>query len=196
MKMSKIPPLGQGSHASIDDGACIMEAVSFVAGEPWSDHPVCACPVITQFLQSWNDILPDDERDTLLRPLIPRLLGTRGTEALEKRRVMMADDWLINEHTPAWLRLDGLIAQADALSSLPEITDFLQAAARAAAWAAAWNVSRDADRDEAWAEAWNVAWNVALSAARDAARDALNNTRLELQKSAVRLVDRMIEAKS
>ncbi len=54
--------------------ACVMEAVSYVAGEVWSDHPECACPVIASFLRSWNDGLPNDaERTRLLRPLVTRL---------------------------------------------------------------------------------------------------------------------------
>lgn len=31
--------LKAGSHSSVEQGACIMEAVAFVAGEPWSDQP-------------------------------------------------------------------------------------------------------------------------------------------------------------
>lgn len=118
--------LSSGSHTSIEQGACVMELVSFVANEPWSDAPECACPVICAFMQSWNDGLPDGERDALLRPLIPRLIGTRATPEIEQRRAVMAADWLIRSHAPAWLRLAGLTQQADALASLPEITDFLQ----------------------------------------------------------------------
>src|ERR1700689_3092955 len=69
--------LKSGAH-SPDSTFCVMEAVAFVAGEKWSDAPVCACPVISAFLRSWNDSLPNDaERDRLLKPLIPLLVGTR-----------------------------------------------------------------------------------------------------------------------
>ena len=47
-----------------------MEAVAYVAGEPWSDNPACACWTIGNFLREWNDVLPDADRDALLRPLI------------------------------------------------------------------------------------------------------------------------------
>src|SRR5262245_64601994 len=103
-----------------------MEAVAYVAGEPWSDSPQCACPVISAFLRTWNDGLNDADRNRLLKPLIPRLVGTRGSKAVEERRSMMAADWLIRTHTAEWLRLAGLTAQADALASLPEITDMAQ----------------------------------------------------------------------
>ena len=51
-------PLRAMKHASFEDGACLMEAVAWVAGEPWSDKPRCACPVIGDFLRHFNDGLP------------------------------------------------------------------------------------------------------------------------------------------
>ncbi len=125
-RLAEITALAKGSHHEFADGVCIMEAVSYIADEPWSDHPSCACPVIAAFLRNWNDSLSDDERNELLRPLIPRLVGTRGGDALEQRRATMATDWLIRVYTPAWLRLAKLEAQAVALEQLPEITDFAQ----------------------------------------------------------------------
>src|SRR3546814_10282733 len=95
-------PLDSGGHDDINGGMCVMEAVAYVAGEPWSDNPECACPVISSFLRSWNDGLPDDERNELLRPLIPLLVGTRGDKGLEERRALMAADWLVRIHTAAW----------------------------------------------------------------------------------------------
>jgi hypothetical protein len=134
-----------GAH-SPDSTFCVMEAVAFVANEPWSDHPECACPVISAFLRAWNDGLPTDaDRDRLLRPLIPKLVGTRNPK-LEERRSLMAADWLVRVHTPAWLRLAGLKKQAKSLESLPEITTMAQipsikgpieAVRKDAAWAAA-----------------------------------------------------------
>src|SRR5882724_4636780 len=101
---------------------CVMEAVAYVAGEPWSDHPECSCPVISAFLRAWNDGLPTDaDRDRLLKPLVARMVGTKNP-ALEQKRSLMAADWLIRVHTPAWLRLAGLTAQADRIANLPEIT--------------------------------------------------------------------------
>jgi hypothetical protein len=258
-----------GAHPP-DSTFCVMEAVAFVAGEKWSDSPECACPIISAFLRAWNDGLPTDaDRDRLLKALVPRLVGTRN-KALEEKRGVMAADWLIRVHTPAWLRLAGLTAQADSLANLPEITAFAQfpplrgsleairedaaaawaaardaawdaagaaardaawdaardaarAAARAAAWDAAWAAARDAAwaaardaardaawdaaRDAAWAAARDAAgaaaWAAARAAARDAARDAAGDaaakklapTRDALQKSALELVERMIEAR-
>ncbi|GGG51478.1 hypothetical protein GCM10010964_43360 [Caldovatus sediminis] len=185
-KLDALGPLKAGAHPGPDAGACVMEALSYVAGEPWSDSPDCCCPVIAAFLRAWNDGLPDDERDALLRPLIPRLVGTRATPAVERRRALLAADWMVREHTPAWLRPAGLTAQADALAGLPEITDVAQvpsirsaieAAQRdaAAAWDAAWaaaGAAAWAARAAARAAAWDAARAAARAAAWDAARVA------------------------
>jgi hypothetical protein len=185
-RLAQITTLKEGSHEDFETGACIMEAVAYVTGEPWSDHPACACPVITTFMISWNDaLLSDEERTRLLLPLIPKIVGTRGSEALESRRATMAADWLVRTHAPAWLRLAGLTAEADALAGLPEITDFAQTpsimeplrASRVAAerkWAAAGDAARDAVRAAAWAAAGTAAWAAAVAAwaAAGTARDA------------------------
>ena len=97
--------LKSGSHATREEGVCAMEAVAWLAGEPHSDAPECASPVIAAFLRSWNDNLPTDEdRQRLLRPLVPLVIGTRADNATELWRSYMALDWLVRVHTPAWLR--------------------------------------------------------------------------------------------
>lgn len=214
-RLANITALDRGTH---DPGAsmCAMEAAAYIAGEPWSDHPECVCPVIGAFMRSWNDALPDAERSALLLPLIAKTIGTRGSDALANRRAVVATDWLIRVNTPAWLRLAGLTEQADALAKLPEITDFAKMpglmptlkavrkdAARAVARATA-RVAADAALDAAWdasrAVAWGVAfwtgprvvaWGVALAAVWAAATKKLAATKTELQASAVQLVERM-----
>jgi hypothetical protein len=183
--------IGHGSHdAPAVNGpasgqACVMEMVAYVAGEPWSDHPKCACPVITSFLIRWNDDLPDADRTRLIKPLIPKVADTRSTKAVEERRSFMALDWLIREHTPAWLGLVPALAQhVDVLKALGEVCDMDSATAAGnavraaqkdadAAWAAArdaaWDAARAAARDAAWAAARDAAWDAARAAARDAA---------------------------
>ncbi len=178
--------LGRGSHSAPNNGmtaACVMEAVAYVAGEPWSDHPKCASPIITSFLVSWNDSMSDEDRQ-MLKPYIPRLVGTRTMKKDEETRAWMLTDWLAREYAPAWLRLAGLTSQAEALETLAPLTSATSArkaqprldearAAGAAAWAAAWDAARDA--------------------ARAAARAALQPTTKGLQASALLLLDRMIE---
>ena len=194
--------LGRGSHDAPSNGlveACVMEAVAYVAGEPWSDHPACASPVLRSFLVSWNDSLSDDDRQ-MLKPYISRLVGTRTTEADETARAWMLTDWLARECAPAWMRLAGLTEQAVALEGLAPLKDGCSARAAqptlaqarkgsAAAGAAAWDAAWDAAR----AAAWDAARDAARAAARAAAWDALTPTVAGLQQSALLLLDRMIE---
>jgi hypothetical protein len=188
--------LDRGGHESPEAGMCLLEAVSYVAGEPFGDHPECVSPVIAAFGRRWNDALSDEDRNRLLRPLIPLLVGTRTTPEDEEMRAWMAVDWLARVHTPAFLRLAGLEEHARALESLARIADATTAgaaqprlnAAGAAAWAAAWAAAGAAARDAAWdaagaaardaawdaagAAAWAAAGDAAGAAARDAAWDA------------------------
>ena len=83
-RLASVTALYSGSHDPDPDGQmCAMEAVAFVAGEPWSDHPQCASPVLGAFMRAWNDGLPDAERTALLLPLVPRLVGTRASAEIE-----------------------------------------------------------------------------------------------------------------
>jgi len=108
---------------------CAMEAVAYIAGEPWSDSPACVCPTLASFGRAWNDELPDALRNALLLPLVPRFVGTAGGDRLAERRAMLAVDWLVRTYTPAALSRAGLTVQADRLAGLPEITGMAQAAA-------------------------------------------------------------------
>ena len=121
-----------GSHKSLNEGACIMEAVAYVAGESWSDRPACACPVISAFLRSWNDSLPTDaDRDRLLKPLVLQLIDTKAITDVEERRAYLALDWMIRVFTPKWLDLvPSLAPHANRLRNLEKIADL--AGARAA----------------------------------------------------------------
>ena len=208
--LEKLGPLKSGSHSGPDEGACIMEAVAFVAGEPWSDHPRCVSPVIGAFLRNWNDNLPTDaDRERLLKPLILKIMNTRADAATEKRRSYLALDWMIHTFLPAWLRLAKLNDHADAVTGLAPIVDMATATAaapvvRAAneaaskAWAAAGDAARDAARDAAgaaardvardaaWAAARDAAWAAAGDAARDAAGDAARDAARDAAGAAAR----------
>ena len=190
--------LRSGAHNNRMAGVCAMEAVAWMAGEPHSDHPACACPVIGAFMRSWNDALPDDAmRTRLLRPLIPILAGSRSNKAVELNRSWLAIDWLARDHAPAWLSLcDDLRAHAVALRALPPITDAASARAAQPTLAAAGAAAGDAARAAAWAAARDAAWAAARAAAWDAAGDAaraaLAPVVASLQVSALDLIDRML----
>ncbi|MGH9071960.1 MAG: hypothetical protein ACRDX8_12545 [Acidimicrobiales bacterium] len=195
--------LKSGAH-SPDGGFCVMEAVAYVAGEEWSDRPECASPVISAFLRNWNDCLGDEDRQ-MLKPLIPRLVGTRGSAELELRRSYMALDWLVRVQAPAWLRLAKLETWADQLRDLGPLTDAkscraaqpLLAAVGAATGAATWAAGRDATGAAAWDAAWDATgaatWAATWDATGAAGRAALRSTVVTLQESAMELVSRMIE---
>jgi hypothetical protein len=199
-----------GSHSAPEEGFCVMEAVAYVNGEPHSDHPQCCCPVIGTFLRTWNDQLSDEDRQ-LLKPLIPRLGGTRATPEIELQRSGLALDWLIREYLPAWLKVANLEEYAAALATLPAISPpehlenalpvlkAARGAARAAARGAAWAAARAAARAAAWDAARAAAWDAARAAAWDAARAAagaaLTPTVKQLQQSALLLIERMIEVR-
>ena len=204
--------LSTGAHDHIDPEAgecCLVEAASWLrcATEP-SDHDPTVCPVIAGFARSWNDALPDEGRNRLLKPFVARIIGTNTSPADSETRAWMATDWLARVHTPAWLRLAGLTQEAAALEACARIVDATTAnaaqprleearRARAAAWAAAWDAARDAARAAAWAAAWDAAWDAARdaawAAAWAAARDALRPTVEALQASAVGLLGAMCD---
>lgn len=70
-----MPVLSAGSHSGPREGACVMEMVSYLAGEEWSDSPACTHPVLASMARVVNDRLADSERHRLV-PLMGRLFGT------------------------------------------------------------------------------------------------------------------------
>ena len=70
-----LPTLSAGAHRPDEGNACLMEYVSLLAGEEWSDSPSCTHPALSKAAQIVNDRLSDDDRH-LLVPLIGRLFGT------------------------------------------------------------------------------------------------------------------------
>src|SRR5438270_2247858 len=77
--------LSKGKHISPDDGACVMELASMLAGEPFSDHPRCACPVIGSFLRAYNDSV-DDARRQDLYAYAAQVVGSRSSAAVQRAR--------------------------------------------------------------------------------------------------------------
>lgn len=67
--------LARGSHAPDTGLACVMEYVSILAGEPWSDNPDCTHDTLARLARFANDYLSDADREELLRPLAWRLVA-------------------------------------------------------------------------------------------------------------------------
>ena len=87
-----LPVLSHGAHYSPEAGACVMEMVSFLAGEQFSDKPQCVNINIRVEAIQINDMVSDDNRNQIAL-LIPRFMNTSGlnenwefTEELNKAR--------------------------------------------------------------------------------------------------------------
>jgi hypothetical protein len=113
-----------GAHTTREEGMCAMEAVAWLAGEKHSAAPACACRIITRFVQQLdNGISNDETRTRLLKPLLPKLIGTRANSAVEKQRAFIAADFAVREAAPLALEALGLRHKAASLSSLLPIVD-------------------------------------------------------------------------
>lgn len=72
-----LPLLSRGAHTDPADGACLMEYVSLLAGEQFSDRPNCTHPLLAQIARLVNDTSPENVRHELAT-LAPGLIDTAG----------------------------------------------------------------------------------------------------------------------
>ena len=84
--------LSKGKHTGPEDGACVMELASMLAGEPFTDHPVSVCPVIGSFLRAYNDSIDDARRQTLYEHA-SRVVGSRGPQHTQQARAERLARW-------------------------------------------------------------------------------------------------------
>lgn len=80
--------LSAGKHRSPAQGACVMELSSMLAGERFTDAPASVCPVIRDFLRSYNDRI-DDERRQDLYACAAAIVGSRSTPLVERERLRL-----------------------------------------------------------------------------------------------------------
>ena len=74
-----LPVLSAGHHRDPRDGGCLMEWVSLLAGERWSDHPACTHPLLALLARDVNDLISDPGRAGLM-PLVTRVIGLNGDD--------------------------------------------------------------------------------------------------------------------
>ncbi len=74
-----VPVLSRGKHRSPRKGACFMEFASFLAGEPWSDHPGCTHPLLAALAREVNDSISDGARREIA-PLVPQVIGLNSSD--------------------------------------------------------------------------------------------------------------------
>lgn len=84
--------LSAGKHSSPQEGACVMELSSMLAGEQFTDHPGCVCPVIGSFLRAYNDSVDDDHRQDLYA-YASRVVGSRGSTRVQRARADRLAQW-------------------------------------------------------------------------------------------------------
>jgi hypothetical protein len=141
-----VPVLSRGKHRNPRKGACFMEFASYLAGEPWSDHPACTHPLLAGVARDVNDCTTDAGRSRLA-PLIPSVIGLTSDDphvvpwitarclqhalpvVSQERQYILAVALLVGERSLA--QLDG--RPADSLE--PESQAALDAVPAAARWA-------------------------------------------------------------
>jgi hypothetical protein len=84
--------LSAGKHSSPHEGACVMELASMLAGEQFTDHPACVCPVIGSFLRAYNDSVDDDRRQDLYA-YASRVVGSRAATRVQRARADRLAEW-------------------------------------------------------------------------------------------------------
>lgn len=95
--------LSKGKHDSPQDGACVMELASMLAGEPFNDHPRSVCPVIGSFLRAYNDRI-DDRRRQDLYAYAAKVLDSRVPRDVQQARAERLGAWARELHWTRWLQ--------------------------------------------------------------------------------------------
>jgi hypothetical protein len=109
-----------------------MEVASMLAGEEFTDEPRCVCPVIAEFLRTYNDEV-DNERRQDLFAYASLVVDTQEGPRTERRRANQILDWWLARapsHMPRLRRLLWLLPPSSAARDA-------EIAHRAARWAAA-----------------------------------------------------------
>jgi hypothetical protein len=84
--------LSGGRHNTPDDGMCVAELASVLAGEPFTDHPESVSRIIGAFVRTYNDRVDAIRRQDLL-PYAALIVGTRADAATERRRAARCVAW-------------------------------------------------------------------------------------------------------
>jgi hypothetical protein len=102
-----LPSLASGKHVKGTGKACVMELMSVLAGEQWSDSPRCVHPVLRSASIVVNDHLPDEHRNLLI-PMIVRLFGTGDIEYRNQAENALARQMLREQGVRAWFNNEPL----------------------------------------------------------------------------------------
>jgi hypothetical protein len=107
------PRLTKGRHKTAGHEACVMELVSLLNDEEWSDHPRCVQPVLAAVARAVNDRVSDAGREGLVA-LAPRLAGTAAADWLVGARLveLCTETALKAAETPATPQAPGAAPRA------------------------------------------------------------------------------------
>lgn len=70
-----LPVLSAGRHRRPDQGSCVKEYVSVLAGGPWSDRPRCTDRALGELARRVDDDVHADSRSALADAVRIRALG-------------------------------------------------------------------------------------------------------------------------
>jgi hypothetical protein len=121
-RLAQIKSLSGAPSANprIADELTITAAVAYVAGEEILSTPKCVDEDLTNFLLSWSADLADADRNSLLLPLVPDLVGAHREP--KHLFAQLALSWLIADAVPAWLAAISFDDAAAHLSEMPSIS--------------------------------------------------------------------------
>lgn len=93
-----LPALAAGAHVAPEDGTCLMEYASVLAGEPFSDHPRCTDPMLATLARLVNDATTDGGRHRL-GTMAPALAARPHTDAVGSAALVLGTLWRAQEAT-------------------------------------------------------------------------------------------------
>ena len=74
-----------------------------LAGESFTDHPACVCPVIGSFLRAYNDSVGDERRQDLY-PYVSLVVGSVAPAEVERARAERLVGWSSENFRRRWAR--------------------------------------------------------------------------------------------
>ena len=95
--------LSRGKHMFPEDGACVMELASMLAGESFTDHPASVCPVIGSFLRAYNDSVDTDRRQDLYA-CAAKVVGSCSSAGVQRARADRLAAWALQLRQRRWTR--------------------------------------------------------------------------------------------
>jgi hypothetical protein len=106
-----LPVLSPGAHLAPEDGACLMEYVSVLAGEPFSDAPRCTDPMLATLARLVNDATSEGRR-AALGSLAPELAAAPRADAVHSAALVLSTLVRVRDAVGRSRRLDRHLRRA------------------------------------------------------------------------------------